>query len=233
MTTIEKPEDFYQFYAGFKRYHTPAIKAKQIRWYDLEFWIPAQCTRDLSVLELGSGPGEFLLYLQRKGVERFLGVEMDRDAIAAMPAGLEKHIYTGDIWDYLDRADRAQRWDRIVMLDVLEHFSAPDGFRLLTALKSFLVPGGMVIARVPNMGSPWGGMHQYADITHKAAYTAGSLDQLGRAAGYDVQAFVAQKRGSPVRRVLEDILHGVLSRMLTTRPVIWTPNIIVVWRREG
>ena len=65
--SIEKPEDFYRFYAPFKDYTTPSIKKKHVAWYDREFWVPAACTPDTSVLELGSGPGEFLLYLRHKG----------------------------------------------------------------------------------------------------------------------------------------------------------------------
>ncbi len=229
---IEKPEDFYQFYAALKQYRTPTLKAKHMRWYDKEFWVPARCTPEMSVLELGSGPGEFLLYLQRKGVRRFLGVEMDRAAIAAMAPGLDAHVRTGDIWAYLNQAPKDRLWDRVVMLDVLEHFSAAEGAQLLERIKSVLAPGGLVVARVPNMGSPLGGLHQFADITHKAAYSANSLGQLGGAVGYTPVAFLAQKRGSPIRRFLEDMVFGVLSGILTTVPVVWTPNIIVIWRLE-
>ena len=171
--TLEKPEDFYRFYAPFKNYATPVIKAKHLRWYDQEFWSPASCTVDTSVLELGSGPGEFLLYLRHKGVKRFMGVEMDRDAVAAMAPGLDISVRIADIWAYLDEAQKDERWDRIVMLDVLEHFSPAEGVRLLEHLRGLLSPGGMVLARVPNMGSPWRPNYQYGDVTHKAAYSAG------------------------------------------------------------
>jgi hypothetical protein len=116
------------------------------------------------------------------------------------------------------------------MLDVLEHFSPVEGARLLVRLHSLLSPGGLIVARVPNIGSPWGLSHQYGDITHKAAYSAGTLHQLGLAAGYEVVAFLAQRRGPPFRRFCEDILHGLLNRILTTRPAVWSANIIVIYR---
>ena len=97
-------------------------------------------------------------------------------------------------------------------------------------IKGVLQPGGLVVARVPNMGSPWGGMHQFADLSHKSAYTSISLEQLGQAAGYKALAFLGQRRGSPFRRLAEDCLHGLLSRILTNTPIVWTPNIIVVWQ---
>ena len=228
--SVEKPEDFYRFYAPFKEYVTPSIKAKHTRWYDREFWHPAACTAETSVLELGSGPGEFLLYLRQKGVQRFLGIEMDRDAVAAMAPGLGAHVRIADIWNYLDAAPADERWDRIVMLDVLEHFSVSEGVHLLDRLRARLTPSGLIVVRVPNMGSPWGGNYQYGDVTHKAAYSASGLRQLGLAAGYDVVAFLPQRRGPPVRRFCEDMLYGLLNRILTTPPIVWSANIIVIFR---
>ncbi len=225
---FDKPEDFYDSYAAFKRYQTPVIRPKHVRWYDREFWDPAGCTADTPVLELGSGTGEFLSYLKRKGVRRFLGVEQDSDAVAVMEPGLEDHVHVGDIWDFLEAGNKDGPFGCVVMLDVLEHFSAGDGVRLLQAIKGVLAPGGRVVARVPNMGSPWGGIHQFADLTHKTAFTPKSLEQLGQAAGYRSLAFLAQRRGSPFRRLAEDCLHGVLSGILTTPPSVWTPNMIAV-----
>ena len=70
----DKPEDFYNNYAAFKRYLTPILKAKHVAWFDQEFWYPAKCTPETSVLELGSGTGEFLSYLKLKGVNYFIGI---------------------------------------------------------------------------------------------------------------------------------------------------------------
>ena len=231
MTKIEKAEDFYQFYGAFKRYRTPVIKSKHLRWYDREFWLPAKCTVHMSVLELGSGPGEFLLYLHCKGVKRIKGVEMDRDSVAAMAPELADTVEVTDIWNYLDCVSTNERWDRIVMLDVLEHFSPMEGARLLKRLRALLAPNGLVVVRVPNMGSPWGPSYQYGDLTHKALYSAGSLHQLGLASGYDVVGFYPQRRGPRFRRFCEDVLHGILDRILTVPPTIWTANIIVVYRQ--
>ncbi|MBT3305829.1 MAG: class I SAM-dependent methyltransferase [Alphaproteobacteria bacterium] len=224
----DTPEDFYNVYATFKRYQTPVVKAKHVRWYDREFWSPARCTTGSAVLELGSGPGEFLSYLKQKGVTRFQGVEQDTQAVAVMEAGLGEHVFVGDIWDFLDTPSSDGPFDCVVMLDVLEHFSAGDGVRLLQKIKSVMAADGRVVIRVPNMGSPWGGIHQFADLTHKTAFTPNSLEQLGQAAGFKATAFVDQRRGSPFRRLTESILHGILSRVLAVTPIVWSPNMIAV-----
>ncbi len=230
---VESADDFYKSYAAYKRYRTPVIKAKHVRWYDREFWAPAACTPDTSVLEIGCGTGEFLAYLHEKGVKRFYGVERDKDAVAVIDPAIREHVHVGDAWAFLAGGDKVGPFDRVVMLDVLEHFSAADGVRLLETIKGVLAPGGLVVARVPNMGSPWGGIHQFSDLTHKTAYTTGSLEQLALAAGYEAAAFVAQRRGSPFRRVAECCLHWLLGKILTTPPVVWTANVIAVLRLPG
>ena len=229
---FDTPEDFYNVYAAYKRYQTPVVRPKHVRWYDREFWAPVQCTPETAVLELGSGTGEFLSYLKQKGVVRFQGVEQDARAVEVMEAGLGEHVFVGDIWDFLDRENPDGAFGCVVMLDVLEHFSAGDGVRLLQKIKAVLAPGGRVVIRVPNMGSPWGGIHQFADLTHKTAFTPNSLEQLGQAAGYKAISFLPQRRGSPFRRIAEDVLHGFLSRVLTTTPIVWTPNMIAVLEGE-
>ena len=229
----DSPEDFYNVYADFKRYQTPVIREKHIRWYDQEFWIPVGCTPETTVLELGSGTGEFLSYLRLKGVNNFRGVEQDTNAIAVMETGLSEHVFEGDIWDFFEQETSDRLFGCVVMLDVLEHFSAGDGVRLLQKIKSVLMPGGCVVIRVPNMSSPWGGIHQFADLTHKTAFTPNSLEQLGQAAGFKALLFLPQRRGSPIRRFAESILHGFLSKVLAVTPVIWTPNMIAVLEKEG
>lgn len=230
---FEKPEDFYQVYDLFKQYHTPHIKKKHVRWYDREIWRPAECASSMSFLEIGSGTGEFLDYLKRKGVARFEGVEQDARAIEVMNDTLKAAVRTADIWDYISENTGKIAFDRIVMLDVLEHFSVFDGVRLLTELRPLLAADGRIVARVPNMGSPLGCINQFADLTHKASYTANSLQQLGQAAALDAVAFVDQRRGSRIRRIYEDILFWLLSKSLTTQPVVWSANIIVVFRPTG
>lgn len=231
--TFDTPEDFYKGYAAYKRYQTPILKKKHMRWYGREIWTPARCAPETSFLELGSGPGEFLAYLKQMGVRRFLGVEINADAIQAMPSGLENHLQQIDIWDFLDGAAGSEPYDRVVLLDVLEHFSVTEGVRLLEKIKGVLAPDGRVVIRVPNMASPWGGMYQFADLTHKSAYTPNSLEQLGQAAGYKTLQFLPYRRGSMFRRFTEDCLHGFLSRILTVTPAIWTPNMIAIMQRDN
>lgn len=226
--SIGKPEDFYELYARFKAYERPALRGKHIRWYDREFWLPTRCDASKAVLEIGCGTGHFLSYLQHKGVERFIGVDLDPKVVEFLAPEIAAHVRIADIWEVISGHDPASPFDRIVMLDVLEHFSPFEAVKLLRGLKDMLAGDGLINIRVPNLSSPWGLQHQYGDLTHKTAYTPDSLRQLASAAGYEVVEVLPQKRGSPYKRMAEDIFHGVLSRLLTEAPAIWSANFIGV-----
>ncbi len=227
---FNKQEDFYTVYDSYKSYRRPVLKPKHIRWYDREFWNPTACSPSMSILEIGSGTGEFLEYLKFKGVERFLGVEQDARAVEVMAPELAAHVNVSNVHDFLNSGADGGGFERIALLDVLEHFDNFEGVELLQKLKTIITDDGLLVVRVPNMSSPWGGMHQYGDLTHKAAYTPKSLSQLALAAGFEVVDFLEQRRGSRFRYFSEGFLHWILSKILTDGREVWTANMIAVLR---
>ncbi len=230
--SIKKISDFYAYYNAVKIYVAPIIKKKQIRWYDTEYWKPMHASVDKSVLELGCGTGEFLSYLQTKGVKRYLGIDRDVDALAVLPDSIRANTRIADIWDFLNSNNDIDPFDHIVLLDVLEHFSYVDGARLLEKLHEFLKKNGSILIRVPNMASPWGGMNQYADLTHISSYGPNNLGQLAVATGFKATQFLPQTRGPKLRQVTQAMLHSIIGRMLVTAPEVWTSNIIAIFKRD-
>ena len=227
-------QDFYATYDQFKDYVTPRLAAKHVRRLDAQFWTPGACSAHMAVLEVGCGTGLFLDYLREKGVAEFLGIDRDEALKAYVPAAVAENFRAMDVWAFLDAGAEGRTFDRIALFDVLEHFPPPDGGRLLQRLAAVLRPGGRVVVKVPNVASPWGASYQYGDLTHAAAYTPDSLRQLAVAAGYGVTAVHPQDEGSPVRRMTDRLLHGVLSRLLLAPPEIWSANFLAVLeRREG
>jgi cyclopropane fatty-acyl-phospholipid synthase-like methyltransferase len=225
--------DFYESYGAFKDYATPGLKAKHIRRYDALFWDPAGCAPDMRVLELGCGLGQFLLYLRAKGVGDFLGIDQDAAIEAHLPDAVHGHFKCCDIETFLSAEPFSGPYDRIVLFDVLEHFTAADGAALLGRLGKILTLGGRIVVKVPNMGSPWGAQHQYGDLTHKCAYTPKSLRQLALSAGLRCIGCHPVIEGSPSRRIFDTALHGLLSRVLLSPPEIWTANFLAVLETEA
>jgi 2-polyprenyl-3-methyl-5-hydroxy-6-metoxy-1,4-benzoquinol methylase len=221
-------DEFEATYRRFKGYATPVLAAKHARRFDDEFWAPSGCDSTMSVLEVGCGTGLFLAYLEAKGVADFLGIDKDKDLAGHLPQAVAANVRLIDVLDFLEQGADGRRFDRVVMTDVLEHFSAPDAVRLLRLLAGVLKVGARVVVRVPNMGSPWGAAYQYGDLTHKAAYTPESMRQLALAAGYACSAVYPHRQGSPTRRVLDAAFHGLLARLISAPPEIWTANFYAI-----
>lgn len=107
-------------------------------------WIPDGSR----VLEVGCATGFMAEYLTRERGCTVIGVEKDPTA-AAVAAGRCAHVIVGDIEDTgtIDRC--AGAYDVIALADVIEHLRAPDD--ALRRLVAYLVPGGRVLASIPNV----------------------------------------------------------------------------------
>ncbi len=225
--------DFYAQYGRFKEYETPHLGEKQIHRFDRDFWTPAACATTMAVLEIGCGTGLFLAYLKEKGVTDFLGIDRDKKLRGFIPAAAADHFHAEDVTTYLEDGGGGRTFDRIVLFDVLEHFTAAEGVGLLKGLSGLLRPEGRILVKVPNMGSPWGAKYQYGDLTHKAAYTPSSLRQLALAADLRCAACFPHLEGSPSRRLYDKIFHGLLNRILASPPEIWSANVFALLDKPG
>lgn len=97
---------------------------------------------DARVLDVGPGSGIFGKRLKERGIEELYAVEID-EATRAHLAPFYKEI-AEDISPFL-----SQKFDLILLLDVLEHMTDPfDFFKQVTEL---LAPGGIVLISLPNV----------------------------------------------------------------------------------
>lgn len=206
------------------------LKSKHVRQYEIDFVRRSGWHSGLSVLELGCGNGLFLRFLEQAGAADFLGVDGDSRVIEEIPEGLRARVVIADFKAFFAGCQR--RFDRVVLFDVLEHFAPADAAALLSAIADVLAPGGKVVIRVPNMGSPFGLGVQYNDVTHQSAFTPGSLAQVARAAGYPLPDFHPQAYSSRWRELREALLTRTLSWFLAAPPMIWSPNMIAVLCRR-
>jgi len=222
--------DFYASYCAYKNYRSPSLAAKDIARFDAEIWTPAAFSADMRCLEIGSGTGAFLAYLAGKGLTNFQGIDHDPALQAVQPPDVAAKFECADVWQYLE-ALKETTFERIVLLDVLEHFSPDEGFRLLSLVGNALSGQGKIVIKVPNASSPWGLTYQYGDLTHKTAYNAESLRQLATACGLRVDRVYDQRRGSRRRMVTDTIVHRLLSWALLTPPRHWGANLYCVLSR--
>ena len=222
-------DPFYAAYRRFKDYATPSLQPKHISRFDRDVWLPGGFAAGMSVLEIGCGTGQFLAYLAAKGLTDIEGVDHDPALRDVVPPQVRDRLAIVDLNDYLAQAQLAgRRFDRVALFDVLEHFTPYQGLDLLAAVAAVLATDGRVVLKVPNVASPWGASYQYGDLTHRTAFTPGSLRQLAQAAGFTVVTCYPHREGSPMRRMLDRTFHSVLGKLVATPPEIWTANMYAV-----
>lgn len=139
--------------------------------------------KEVKILEIGFGTGFFIKYLLSNGYKNIYGIELSPEETEFV----KKNIYNNvecveSTEDFLDK--HKNDYDFIFMFDVLEHIPKDKTIDLLMKIKQALRSGGIFIARVPNASNPFN-VNQFGnDFTHEFIYTARSLSQVNKIAGF-------------------------------------------------
>jgi 2-polyprenyl-3-methyl-5-hydroxy-6-metoxy-1,4-benzoquinol methylase len=194
-TTHAGTSDIESQAAGFRR--------------DIQGHLPQD--RQVHILDLGCGQGHYVRKLLALGFEHTRGIDVSPEQVHVAQASGLTQVSLGDYQESLGVADL----DVVIATDFLEHLTRFEGLRALDRIKRSLRPGGILILRVPNAASPFGGALRYGDLTHESSFTAGSLRQLGAATGF---AEVELNACPPP-------VHGVKSAL---RAAIWWGVTVIV-----
>lgn len=214
-------------------------KSNWMRMYDGEFL--ADVNPKDNILEIGSGEGKFLYWLNSRKVKKFLGIEKDKEMfLSSLKKVKAKNVINKDVFAYFKVFKPTNKFDKIFIIDVLEHFSDKKVLELLRGCQKALKKGGFLIIRTPNAESPlFGSYFRYIDMTHKISFTKESVRQYLILSGFSNNKITVRatrhRKGllfsamAGVRRCFEFILLIPLflyqgSRALDT---IFTPNITV------
>ena len=148
------------------------------------------------VLELGCYDGSFSRHLVARQ-NRVVGVdylaEAVKQAVAICTEAYQCDLNNPEV--LLTGALQGRRFDRILLMDVLEHLISPD--HLLKRLSVYLKPGGSIIVTLPNIAF-WGirkmilqGNFTYGDIgildrSHLRFYTFSTAGTFLEEAGFRI-----------------------------------------------
>lgn len=124
---MNKKEDYY----GYNRFEVAKFVPDNIK----------------SILDVGCGMGDFLLYIKKQTGAETWGIELV-DQIAKKAGDRVDHVYSGRVEDVLDKLDNAI-FDCITFNDVLEHLLEPK--EILELIKPKLSKNGLIIASIPNV----------------------------------------------------------------------------------
>jgi 2-polyprenyl-3-methyl-5-hydroxy-6-metoxy-1,4-benzoquinol methylase len=134
------------------------------------------------VLDIGCGMGFFLLAARQAGWTDVLGIDLSPQQIAVARSHRLEVELVDDTLAWLGA--RVERFDAVVMLDVLEHIAVDQQIEAIRAVHRALKPGGTVLIRVPNASSSFAARYRWNDWTHCCSFTEHSIDFLLYNAGF-------------------------------------------------
>lgn len=164
-------------------------------------------SKPLNVLEIGCGEAGVLKAFTDTGHQAF-GIELEEsrlvDARKFMTAELQAgkvSFLNKDIYDVDVEADMGQKFDLVILKDVIEHIPHQENF--IPQLHKFLNPGGMVFYAFPPWYMPYGGhqqvlhgklapkmpwYHLLPGVTYKWALKAMGVNESGIKTMYEIKS---------------------------------------------
>lgn len=144
--------------------------------------------KQAKILDIGCGPGHFLYYLKREGYSNFWGIDVSSYIVDFVKKNASERVEQADIFQFLKNSK--DEYDIIIGNDLIEHIPKERILDLLTLIHSALKPGGRVILKTPNMGSPFALLARYLDFTHSIGFTEHSLAEVLTVANFQQAAIL-------------------------------------------
>jgi len=199
--------------------------------------LPSQ--REIKILELGAGYGSLQKFLHDTGYENSSGVDLSEEQVQQASTLGVYSVIVGDVFDTLSNNTQ---FDAIIAIDLLEHFNRAEALALLELIYKSLNPGGVFIARSPNMDGPMASVFAHGDLTHDLFLNKSSAQQLLMAAGFSVVTVLPSCLHTP--GTLKNLLRKwtwfwyrlhlkivLFSTGRSSKQVILTPNLIMVAKK--
>lgn len=192
----------YPEYASRMQDATPIFnKDKAIRWARayhnfLKGWLPDN--KNAVILDIGCGGGKLIYFFKSRGYKNLQGVDISPEQVS-LARQVHDDVVEADCIKFLEY--HKKKYDLIIGLDIVEHFTKDEMLRFLRACYKALYPSGCLIFQTPNAESPWGTHHRYNDFTHEIGFNPNSLKRLMSIFGLSEIEF---RQAGPV-------VHGILS----------------------
>ena len=171
------------------------------------------------ILELGCGMGEFFYFCKKEGYKNYKGIDASAENVRYIKKNLGKNsnISVCDIFDYLNEGHNAEKYDVIVLNDVIEHLTKPEIFDLLDRVYSNLNKGGVFLVKTPNMANPFvAAAGRYIAFDHEIGFTEYSMNQILHTTGFSdikiigTDIYVFNPIINIVAKVFSKITNGIL-----------------------
>ncbi|MGE4440996.1 MAG: class I SAM-dependent methyltransferase [Desulfomicrobium sp.] len=178
------------------------------------------------VLDIGCGSGATLMHLKKTQLAQYVvGVDINAQQLEiATQRGVDE-VYLSDLSEP-DWPFAGALFDRILLLDVLEHMVDP--WTVVSNLTHNLAPRGQIIASIPNIQNIrvlWPlffGNWEYKDsgildITHLRFFTKRTAIQIFETANLNVTSVLHNVEGNWLPRLLNRITLRIFERFITVQ----------------
>jgi 2-polyprenyl-3-methyl-5-hydroxy-6-metoxy-1,4-benzoquinol methylase len=157
----------------------------QFRLKQLRDWVERYSLLDKSILEVGSGRGEYLDLFKEIGVNNIFGLEFDKNNVLAISE--KGNVATcGYLDSRLDQITGAP-FDAFAIFSFMEHWPKPK--LSLDILKKYLSPNASGLVEVPNFEMiKKKGLYTEFTVDHIFYYDTKTLTNFLNANGFEVQA---------------------------------------------
>ena len=203
-------------------------------YYDTEF--TGITVSKENVLEIGFGSGSLLAWLRDKNANLY-GTEIsiqnqtfarNHGVTILDPSLSEVETLIG-------------KFGVIAVFDVFEHLTHQEITQLLDKAALLLRPGGHLVARFPNGGSPFARFIQHGDVTHVTTLTKTKLTQLMIGKPFEIQRAgdsaipmhggVVTRVAKHGRRILRSVFERGIRALYGYDDMSFYHNMTVVLRR--
>lgn len=187
-----------------KQYHNSCVKFE----WDYGQILPND--KNAKILDIGCGTGHFLYYLNKKGYNNFLGIDLSSQQIEFCKNHISPHVIQADAIEFLKNKEK--EYKIIIAHDFLEHIQKDQTLSFLNLVYHALKTKGTLILRVPNMSNPFSLDSRYRDFTHEIGFTEDSLYQIACITGFrdiDISSTRIQVRTfrNWIRNTLVNFVH--------------------------
>lgn len=124
--------------------------------------------------------------------------------------------------DYYSLDDIHEKFDLIILFEVIEHLELEQGIEMLSRLNELLADGGELIISTPNIFNPG---RFWIDATHKTAYSYEELGGIVLSQGFEVLGIYRTFHASLLKYIFRLTLFYPLHRILN---VDFAKSIVVL-----
>lgn len=205
--SAEELRDYYQtqYFQTQRGNYRNNYSAEEVEWFSIQTERVVAAAREAAridagcAIDVGCGEGFALQWLLDHGWDAH-GVDYTQSGLDRCHPHLASRFRSGDISESVGWMRDGERFDLVLLRNVLEHVLDPVG--LLERLKQCVTPAGVCAVTVPNDGSVWQ-EHLFASgmlprrfwiavPDHISYFTPNSLQRLAHATGWHCAQILAE-----------------------------------------